>query len=71
MRIKQDLPAYNAPIYLRAECSERKKRRGPNKKKIREFKSHWFIICAANFVRIAIGAENFDAPLLNCLPRIP
>jgi hypothetical protein len=39
MRIKQDLPTYNAPIYLRTECSERKKRRGPNKKKIREFKS--------------------------------
>jgi hypothetical protein len=65
MRNKQDLPAYNAPIYLRAEYSERKKSCGPNKKKI------WFIICAVNFVRIAIGAENFDAPLLNCLPRIP
>jgi hypothetical protein len=39
MRIKQDLPTYNAPIYLRTECSERKKRRGPNKKKIRQFKS--------------------------------
>ena len=39
MRIKQDLPAYNAQIYLRTECSERKKSRGPNKKKIREFKS--------------------------------
>jgi hypothetical protein len=39
MRIKQDLPAYNAPIYLRTEGSERKKSRGPNKKKIREFKS--------------------------------
>jgi hypothetical protein len=39
MRIKQDLPTYNAPIYLRTECSERKKRRGPNKKKIRPFKS--------------------------------
>jgi hypothetical protein len=36
---KQDLPAYNAPIYLRTECSERKKSRGPTKKKIREFKS--------------------------------
>jgi hypothetical protein len=31
MRIKQGLPTYNAPIYLRTECSERKKRRGPNK----------------------------------------
>jgi hypothetical protein len=31
--------AYNAPIYLRTECSERKKRSGPNKKKIREVKS--------------------------------
>ncbi len=39
MRIKQDFPTYDAPIYLRTECSERKKRRGPNKKKIREFKS--------------------------------
>jgi hypothetical protein len=39
MRIKQDLPTYNAPIYLLSECSERKKRSGPNKKKIREFKS--------------------------------
>ncbi len=39
MRIKQDLPTYNAPIYLRTECSERKKWRGPNKKKIREAKS--------------------------------
>jgi hypothetical protein len=38
MRIKQDLPTYNAPIYLRTECSECKKWRGPNKKKIREFK---------------------------------
>jgi hypothetical protein len=39
MRIKQDLPTYNAPIYLRTECSGRKKRRGPNKKKIRWVKS--------------------------------
>jgi hypothetical protein len=39
MRIKQDLPAYNTPIYLRTECSECKKSRGPNKKKICEFKS--------------------------------
>jgi hypothetical protein len=70
MRIKQDLPAYNAPIYLRTECSERKKSRGPNKKKNPRVQI-WFIICAANFVRIAIGAENFDAPLINCLPRIP
>jgi hypothetical protein len=38
MRIKQNLHIYNAPIYLRTECSERKKRRGPNKKKIRQFK---------------------------------
>ncbi len=36
MRTKQDLPTYNAPIYLRTECSERKKRSGPDKKKIRE-----------------------------------
>jgi hypothetical protein len=39
MRIKQDFPTYNAPIYLRTECSERKKRCGMNKKKIREIKS--------------------------------
>jgi hypothetical protein len=39
MRIKQDLPTYDAPISLRTECSERKKRRGLNKKKIREFKT--------------------------------
>ncbi len=39
LQIKQDRPTYNAPIYLRTECLERKKRRGPNKKKIREFKS--------------------------------
>jgi hypothetical protein len=38
MRIKQNLRTYNAPFYLRTECSERKKRRGPNKKKIRQFK---------------------------------
>jgi hypothetical protein len=69
MRIKQDLPTYTAPIYLRTECSERKKNRGPNKKKPRV--QIWFIICAANFVRIAIDAWNFDTPLLNCLHRIP
>jgi hypothetical protein len=40
MRIKQDLPTCNAPIYLRTEFSERKKRRGPNKKKICEFYPH-------------------------------
>jgi hypothetical protein len=39
MRIKQDLPTYNASIYLRTECSEREESRGPNKKKIRKFKS--------------------------------
>jgi hypothetical protein len=33
MRIKHDLPAYNASINLRTECSERKRRRGQNKKK--------------------------------------
>ena len=70
MRIKQDLPAYNAPIYLRTECSERKKRRGPNKKKNPGVQI-WFIICATNFVRIAIGAVNFEAHLLNFLYRIP
>ncbi len=66
MRSKQDLPTYNASIYLHTECSERKKRRGPNKKKIRGFMIH-----AANSVRIAIDAGNFDASLRNCLPRIP
>ncbi len=40
MRIKQDFPTYNAPIYMRTECSERKKSRGPNKKKIREVKKN-------------------------------
>jgi hypothetical protein len=39
MKIKQDLLTYNAPFYLRTECLERKKRGGPNKKKIRQFKS--------------------------------
>ncbi len=37
--VDQDLPTYNAPIYLRTKCSERKKRCGPNKKKFREVKS--------------------------------
>jgi hypothetical protein len=68
MRIKQNLPTYNAPIYLRTECSEHKKRRGPNKKNPRV--QIWFIICAANFIRIAIDAGNFDAPFLDCLHRI-
>ncbi len=40
MRIKQDLPTYNAQIYLRTECSERKKDAAP-KKKNREVKSGW------------------------------
>jgi hypothetical protein len=39
LRTKQDLPTYNVPIFLRTEGSERKKWRGPNKKKIREVKS--------------------------------
>ncbi len=38
MRSKQDLSTYNASIYLRIESSERKKRRGLNKKKICAFK---------------------------------
>ncbi len=61
MRIKQDLPPYNASIYLCTESSESERRRVPNKKKIR----------AANSVRIAIDAGNFDAPLrhrLHCIP---
>jgi hypothetical protein len=55
MRIKQDLPADNASIYLRTESSEREKRRVPKKKKI-----GGFIIHAANSVRIAIDTGNFD-----------
>jgi hypothetical protein len=39
MRIKQNFPTCNALIYLRTESSERKKRSGTNKKKIREIKS--------------------------------
>jgi hypothetical protein len=66
MRIKQDLPTYNASIYLRTESSERERRRSPNKKKIREFMIH-----AANSVCIANDAGNFDAPLLYGLHRIP
>jgi len=74
MRIKQDLPTYNAPIYLRTECSERKKRRGPNKKKIRQFKSGsvrqyngaemispWFNLRAEQ-VFIVITRKYIDAP---------
>jgi hypothetical protein len=45
MRIKQDLLTYNALFYSRTECSERKKRSGPNKKK-----------SAPNLIRIAIDA---------------
>jgi hypothetical protein len=66
MLIKQDLPAYKASIYLRSESSGREKRRGPNKKKIRGFMIH-----AANSVRIAIDARDFNASLRHCLHRIP
>jgi hypothetical protein len=52
MRIKQDLTTYNAPIYLRTDCSERKKRRGPNKKKIHQFKSGSYL-----------AQEGFGAPI--------
>ncbi len=38
MRIKQDLPTYNALIYLRTKCLERKMWSGSNKKKIHEIK---------------------------------
>ncbi len=69
MRIKQDLPTYNASINLGTEWSEREKRRGMNKKNL-QFQN-CFIICAANSIRIAIDARNFDAPLLHCLHRIP
>ena len=33
MRIKQDLPTYKAPIYLRTECSERKRDAARTRKK--------------------------------------
>jgi hypothetical protein len=66
MPMKQDLPTYNASIYLRTKSSECERRRSPNKKKIRQFLIH-----AANLVCIAIDAGNFDAPLLHCLHRIP
>jgi hypothetical protein len=69
MRIKQDLPPCNAPIYLRTERSEHKETRPEQEKNPRV--QIWFIICAANFVRIAIDAGSFDAPLLNCLHCIP
>jgi hypothetical protein len=60
MRIKQDLPTYNASIYLRTECSERKKRRGPNKNKNPRVQN-CIIIRAANLIRIAIYAGGFNA----------
>jgi hypothetical protein len=65
MRIKQDLSADIASIYLRTDSSEREKRRGPKKKKIGGFMIH-----ATNSVRIAIDAGNFDASLHHCLHRI-
>ena len=81
MRSKQDLPTYNAPIYLRTECSERKKRRGPNKKKIRQFKSGsvrqyngaaiispWFNLRAEQ-VFIVITRKYIDAPKF-CVYRL-
>ncbi len=55
MRSKQDIPTYNASIYLRSKSSEREKWRGLNKKKIR------FMIHAANLVRIAIDTGKVDA----------
>jgi hypothetical protein len=63
MRIKQDPPTFNASIYLRSKYSERETRWGPNKKKIRKFMIH-----AANSVRIAIDAGNFDASLFASHP---
>jgi hypothetical protein len=47
---------------LRTASSEREKKHGSNKKKIREFMIH-----AADSVRIAIDAGNFDASLHHCL----
>jgi hypothetical protein len=52
----------NASIYSRTESSEREKRRGPNKKKIREFMIH-----AANLVRIAIAL--LQDRMLNSTPQ--
>jgi hypothetical protein len=50
MRIKQIFRTYNALIYLRAECSERKLRRGPNQ--------IWLKNGAPNSIRIAICGPN-------------
>jgi hypothetical protein len=59
MRFKQDIPTYNASVYLHTKSSERE----PNKKKIREFMIH-----AANSVGgIAVEAGNFDVSLRHCL----
>jgi hypothetical protein len=48
MRIKQDLPTYNAPIYLRTECSERKKTRDAAEQEKNPQIQICYIICAAN-----------------------
>ncbi len=68
MQIKQDLPTYNASINLHTECSEHEKRCSLNKKS-QQFQN-CSIICAANSIRIAIDAGNFDASLLHCLHHI-
>ncbi len=65
MRVKQYIPTESTSIYLRTKSSEREKWRGPNKKKIREFMIH-----AANSVRIAIDAGNFDSSLHKFLYHI-
>ncbi len=57
MRIKQDLPTYNASIYLRTECSEREKSRGPEQEKNPQIKI-CIIFSGANSVRIAICGPN-------------
>ncbi len=65
MRFKQDIPTYNVSIYLRTKSSEREQWRGPIKKKIRVF-----MILAANSVRIAIDAGNFDESSLFASHRL-
>jgi hypothetical protein len=66
------LPAREAraSIYWRTESSEREKRRFPNEIKNPRIQK-CFLIYAANSVRIAIYAGNFDALLRHFLHRIP
>ncbi len=56
-RIKHDLPTYNASINLRTKCSERKRRRGQNKKK--KSASLWFTL--RNYLTFA----SFPTPIVS------